>query len=293
MNNLILALLLLSTAIVAYWNRLAAWQTARHDVRTLSSQLSTYANALRSERVNATELDQRLRERRDKVAAAQSDLVQASAHARELTETTDASSEGAWPSGRDYFYLPKQFLGALGYSVFHNDGGLSEEAARLFGLTPAEKVALADSWRQLRLRLEQIQLDHAEPLDPSRPDSNDHLEVAFHLPALTNDVSQIRQQYQQDMEKQLGPTRSQLLWEKVAGERPLSGYPFDHQEQVITFSADRQPDGSVQHKLQFTNASRGTAYSLPVSFDPGSTPSPSASEVMTTSGLSSESALWN
>lgn len=301
MNKLILALIVFTTATLTWLNRYSVARTAGNDVRALSRQLLACENTMRTEHANSAALDHRLAQLRELARDAQQELGQASAEARELTSPVDFSAEGAWPAARDYFYLPKQFLGTLGYNVFQNDGSLSDEAAQLFGLTPAEKVALADSWRQLRLQLQQLELDHAEQLDASQPDSGDHREVAFHLPSLTNEITQVRQQFEQDLEKQLGNTRGQLIWEKVAEEKPLSGYPFGYQEQIVTYSADRMEDGSVQHKLGLTNPSRLAAYCFPINFDPPANPAVTPSEAggspAATGGnpapLSPDSALWN
>jgi hypothetical protein len=122
-------------------------------------------------------------------------------------------------------------------------------------------------WRQLRLQLEQLQLQHAEHLEPHQPDSDDHREISFRLPVLTNEFAQLKDQFQQDLQSNLGNTRAQLIWEKVSHEDLRNGYPMGDEERLVTFAANRNADGSVQHSLSFTNPNHTRAYQLNIPFD--------------------------
>jgi hypothetical protein len=267
MNNFVLTLLLAAATALVWANRHWTTLVQRSQVRALSHKVSACESALQAEQAASTALQQRLQELTRSTREVQIELTRASAEARDLISSGDVASDGSWPAARDYFYLPKQYLGSLGYQVFRNDGTLTDEAAQLFGLTPAEKVQLTDLWRQLRLELEHQQLDKAQRLDPPQADSDDHLEVAFRLPALTNEVAQLKQQFTQDLQTQLGATRGKLIWDKASGENLLSGYPMGDEDRIITFTADRQPDGSVQHTLHFTNPPHNRAYQFGIQFN--------------------------
>ncbi|MFO1501783.1 MAG: hypothetical protein U1G07_25970 [Verrucomicrobiota bacterium] len=296
MNNLFLALILLAAATVAWLNRYAANQMTQSQMQALSGKLAACESSLRFEQATAAESDARLKQLRALARTAQEELVQASAEARELVSPADVAGEGTWPANRDYFYLPKQFLGSIGYGVFHNDGTLSEEAARLFGLTPAEKVALTDSWRQLCLELQQAELNHVERLEPRQADSDDHREVVFRVSSTSNDVAELQDQFQRNLQTQFGSTRGDLIWAKVSTQRPLDGYPLGFDDRILTYSAERQPDGSVQHRLGFTKPDKSTSYSFPITFDqPEASAEPGAAAAQAATGrevLSPDSALW-
>jgi hypothetical protein len=143
MNNLVLLVLLTAITSVAWLNRHAVARTRWEGVQELRKKLSACAAAFQAEHEGSAATDRRLQELRHTARSINESLVQASADAKDLSVAGDPSADGSWPKARDYFYLPKQYLGKLGYGVFHNDGTLSEEAALLFGLTPADKLPLS------------------------------------------------------------------------------------------------------------------------------------------------------
>ena len=131
MNNLLLAMLLFVSATFVWFNRYSVVRQTRIANETLNARLAETQTALDAARALCVADEKRLAESRSTAQGVRTELTQLSSEAREVISLPDVSAEGTWPGTRDYFYLPKHFLGGLGYGLFRADGQLSVEAARL------------------------------------------------------------------------------------------------------------------------------------------------------------------
>jgi hypothetical protein len=134
----------------------------------------------------------------------------------------------------------------------------------LFGISPAEQTALNEARLAFQRGVEQLHLTHYALVEPS-PGANpqDHRELAFRLPPLTNEIPVLQTQYESVVTTILGQNRARLFLEPagVGLHASLGQWPFV--ERTIKLIAHRQPDGQVAHQLE-TRIGRGAMTSSPV-----------------------------
>jgi len=177
--------------------------------------------------------------------------------------SSSVSSEGQWPTGKPYFYLPKPLLSVIGYRVFDVSGELTDVAVKLFGMTLREQIEVNLALREARRQREESEVMHAERVETA-PSINtpDHQEISYHIPSLTNEWMEIRNGLQTRLSEVLGEQRADFFAKRLEA---IPRQKSELKDRTLTYSADRQPDGTVHHTIKVATAD-GSATSLSGAF---------------------------
>lgn len=299
MNNLLIALALLIPGGALWWHQSHQHQRARAASVQLAGEIAGVESALESIRRELDNSTQLLEARRSELQTLRLELTAGNDANPVTPAAADPGEEGTWPVNRPYFYLPKNLLTNVGYNAVTLDHRITPIAATLFGLTPAETVRVNDTLRSFRLGIEQLQLERASPVHPPlKPNSEDHREVSYRLPSLTSEVQSLRNELDEQMASILGHERSGYLQARIGKELFRTINPIGHADVVITFSADRDPEGYVRHRLRFADPERiGNHVEHDILFDPEPHQGLMSGEVLLVAGIGFPiepfSPLWN
>ncbi len=161
----------------------------------------------------------------------------------------DASRQGGWPGNTPYFYLPKEYLTNAHYKLLEG-GRLTDEAATLLGMSPAERSTVNQLFNDLFSQFRQLEVNNLIRITPPEwwqgATFGAKLEsaVACQIPALSAGVDAARQSFSQQLQQTLGNSRAQLL------NQETDAYLFQHMdnlgadERVIGFLTATENDGS-------------------------------------------------
>lgn len=182
---------------------------------------------------------------------------------------SEAPTGETWRSDTPYVDLAKRYLKDLRFRVVTPDHRMTDAAASLFGIHRSERAGVNDALREFRTRLEQLQLDKATPLPGlAERQTDDHREVGFSVPSLKEESQRLRDEALAEIRRVLGEQRAGLLEEKITHELQFDTNPMGMENLEVVLSADRQPNGTVKHRLTFTDPQRpGDRYSMNVPFD--------------------------
>jgi len=228
---------------------------ARHgaaDRARLQAEQATAVTTLAGVQARVDTTAKNLAEASRELTATRAELRSASEAALQARVEPDPATEGAWPSNRPYFYLPKRVLSDIGFAVLTSDGEPTTECLALLGMTPSEQADLRQAWADLRFQLQELQLRSAERIPEATPKADPNRRaVRFRLSSLTNEIPILRDQLQSSLTKSLGSTRATVLQAPLKEQmRNLNG-PFSNRDYVITYSAERTAEGDVNHFLHF------------------------------------------
>jgi len=123
-----------------------------------------------------------------------------------------------------------------------------------------------------------------------------HQAVQFRLASVSNEVKQLQAQLGQRIEVLLGSTRAELLAAPLQDRAQQLMPPIVDDNVLLTYYAERQPDGTILHFLRFDDAARRTMYQYPVVFirpDQGMTDGESHSISGLKFPLDPDSPLWS
>lgn len=232
-------------------HRNAALHAAADRARLLAEQ-ATAVTSLAGVQARVDTSAKNLAEASRELTAARAKLRTASEAALQARVEPDPATEGAWPSNRPYFYLPKRVLSDIGFAVLTSDGEPTTECLALLGMTPSEQADLRQAWADLRFQLQELQLRSAERIPEANPEADPNRRaVRFRISSLTNEIPILRDQLQSSLTKSLGTTRATVLQAPLKEQmRNLNG-PFSNRDYIITYSAERTAEGDVNHFLHF------------------------------------------
>ncbi len=271
-NSALAATILLSSALV--W--LFEYSSHAH----LKTRLLSLSHALESSRAELTDLQSRVERARAAVSNEHLALTASRRHleaaAREAGVEqilhANRAEEGAWPSGRPYFYLPKKHVESMGYDTLDDKGYLSAEAAALLGMSTAEKTAVNSQLQGFRESIQRLQLTHVEWLSSTDPEPDpNHRQIACRIPGMEKEFAELRSGLEASLQTCLGSERSRLFLQHTKGELETICGQYGSQPFTATLSADREADGTVTHtlRLEHEEGNGKTLYTYPVYFAEG------------------------
>jgi hypothetical protein len=255
MNNLILIFAILASAAVFVARQHQSLAAIRRQNSQLAATRATVRETLSLFAKRRSELEDRLRAAEPAPSAQKPD-----SSAPRLPETVsapDPDRQGGWPSGAPYFYFPKKRLNAVKFELF-NSGQLADDAVTLFGMTPSEREACDQAYRQLVEQFRNLEIQHLEPVEQPGRFKSMVSSVSYRIPSLTGETAPLREAFQSSLAGALGASRAQYLTE------PINGYLTDKLEnlgahaRVITFGYSQQRDGSLSPGYSVLDETEGT-----------------------------------
>jgi len=220
MNKLFLILLTATlTAFVAahQHSRLRSAVLANETLAASLHDLDDRAQQANSARKAA---ERRSDELRSQIAEREASLAQAlpATHPPpyEALPEPDPARQGGWPAHAAYLYLPKQYLTNVQYKLL-DAGRLTDEAATLLGMFPAERSSVDQLFSDLSNRFRQLELSNMKRVELPQSweggllGGNLESAVVYQIPSLGTDVEAARQQFSQWLQQSLGASRAPLL----------------------------------------------------------------------------------
>lgn len=256
MNNLLLSLILLgmsaSVGLVGYLSS----RIVREENGALDRQLMAVRVSLEETTQALSKVQSDLRDQRRVVEESRTEAATAADAVTELMQTpADPASEGLWPRERQYFYLAKKHIQNFGYSPFHAAGQIGLEAVTLLGMTTSEEEATNKSFRDFFEKVGELQAARGQRLEAAAGVNNEnHREIAYKLPDLIDEVGALRAELESALRMHVGDMRADLIWQRFP--KPQTGQAGDH-AYWVTYYADRNPDGTVQHWIRGTDGRGG------------------------------------
>jgi hypothetical protein len=267
----------MSQFLIACFVFMAAWAATLHH-RQAARIAATELARLRTEQTAANStlasFQTRTAASAKRHAELSLDLTSASAELKASSEVAlrartepDPATEGAWPTGKPYFHLPKRLLSDIGFTALTPDGAPTPEAIALLGLTPSERDNLHDAWADFRFDLQELQRQSAErmPDTNSVPDPN-RTSIRFKLSGLTNQIPRLREQLDARLTTAIGATRTQLLHSPMEARIEDLTTPIGDRDCIVGYHAERAADGTVQHYLRFEAGDGSSMHQYVVDF---------------------------
>ncbi|MCI0538930.1 MAG: hypothetical protein L0Z50_27295 [Verrucomicrobiales bacterium] len=258
MKKLILAATIV--VILAFvWNRQHAHRkdiTLQNErLREAAAHLTQQAEAAAAARQSAEQrlADLRAEDRLREVTASGTPANAAASLPTQLAEP-DPSRQGGWPRDADFIYLSKQYLTNASYRLLDGDR-LTDEAATLLGMSPAEREAVNDLFNTLLGQFRQIEVKHMELVDPpanlgvglgKRPNSANQFDAAimYRIPGLAPKIAEARQAFSEQLQQNLGPSRAQLIEQAADSYFRKNMDDLGSGERTVAFLWQRENDGT-------------------------------------------------
>ena len=263
MNSFLVPIGIAVAALAASLHHRNAARHAAADRARLQVEQATAVTTLAGVQARVDTTTKHLAEASRELTATLAELRSASEAALQARVEPDPATEGAWPSDRPYFYLPKSVLSDIGFAALTSDGEPTTECLALLGMTPSEQADLRQAWTDLRFQLQELQLRSAERISEATPETDPNRRaIRFRLSGLTNELPILRNQLQSSLMETLGSTRATVLQAPLNGRlRYLNGQYIDR-DCVITYSAERTAEGAVNHFLHFDTGDGRSAQAL-------------------------------
>jgi hypothetical protein len=255
MKHLTIASAVLASAAMVCLVEHAAQQRVCAKNLELADQLQTAEIQLQQTRGSLVENQKRWAQNEDETGAAQAELQAAQTEAQSaMPPAMDPAHEGAWPGGKPYFYLAKRRLKDVGYDAITDGDKLSATSIALFNISKPERAALENAIQEFRKNLNDSESQHAEKIEPAPGvNTENHQELAFKLPAITNDFAQFKARLQADVTSTLGAERGGLLLDQVDNWIDARNAGADGKEVTLKLEANRQADGRVDYLFHNKN----------------------------------------
>jgi hypothetical protein len=134
----------------------------------------------------------------------------------------DPVHKGGWPAGADFIYLPKQYLTNAGYQLL-NGGHLTDEAAALLGMSPADREAADKTFGDLLDQFHRLEIQRMQPVGPptgwpvgsagsTAPGAiSFDSALVYHVPDLSADISTAQATFQAALQQNLGASRADII----------------------------------------------------------------------------------
>lgn len=264
---------------------------AAAELARLQAEEAAAAATLSEVQARSSAESERLEEVSRELAEAMSELRSASdAAIRDRIEPAPAV-EGAWPSGRPYFYLPKRLLPEIGFTPLTSDGEPTAECRAVLGMTPAEQAELKQAWADLRFEVQELQVRSAKRIDEAAPADPDRRSIRFRLPNISDLLPVLRERLRERLAHAIGATRARLIEEPLQERLVELGSPLAVGDGFVIYLAERDADGGVNHYLRFETANGATASQFHVGTLPADPAMSDGSELPFPIGP--DSPLWN
>ena len=267
MSQIVIACLVFVAALAATLHHRQAARIAATELSRLRTEQNAANSTLATFQTRTAAHAKRHAELSLDLSAASAELRAASEAALQSRIEPDPTTEGSWPSGKPYFYLPKRFLSDIGFTAIGADGEPTLEAIALLGLTPSERDDLRNAWSDFRFDLQELQVQSAERIpdansvpDPNRPS------IRFKLSGLTNQLPRLREQLEVRLTQAVGSTRAQILRSPLEERLEDLTTPIGDRDCIVGYHAERAADGTVQHYLRFEAGDGSSMHQYAVGF---------------------------
>jgi hypothetical protein len=167
-----------------------------------------------------------LAQRRTELPQARDDAAWTETLEIPLPAPLNPAGEGMWPADKPYFYLAKKRLREVGPPPFMGADRLSRESVILYGMTPAEKSATEQAYRDYVERSRQFGGFRVPtigpPFDMHRQDRG---KTSAANAARPEEIIALRQALKSAWGEILGEARTEFFWEwnldyQCAARRP-------------------------------------------------------------------------
>jgi hypothetical protein len=181
----------------------------------------------------------------------------------------DPVHQGGWAPGVGFFYLPKQYLTNAGYQLL-NGGQLTDEAAALLGMSPAEREATDKSFGELldqfrRLEIQRMELV-AAPANwsigaansPGAPGAMSFdSAVTYHVPDLSGDISAAQTAFLGQLQQNLGASRADIVAAAADAYLRQNMDDLGAGDRIVGFAWQLESDGTHSLWYAVANARAG------------------------------------
>lgn len=268
MNNLILSCVALASAGVLWLAQRNALEAARANQRLLHQQLALARETLTATAESVTSAEDLLALRRKELDWARSERAgAATAVEGGAAIPPDPAREGLWPKDKPYCYLSKQHLATIGFTPFSEDGGLTSEAATLFGMSAGEWATINQAFGDFVDCTHQLHLAHAQLVEPKAgANTENHREMTYRIPAMTNEFRQSRGTFAASLEQTLGQSRADIFFKRAKSQLDDIYGQYGNDGYTIKYYADRQPDGTAEHQLSIKRLDGQASYGYRIQF---------------------------
>jgi len=227
MNNLVFASLITVAAL--------GWSLRQHErIETVASENRQFT--MRAEKARTLARAAREEERRfESLYTTESVAVQtlrstAGGGTNRVTQTSsalasggvanqlsDPAHEGLHPLDKPYFYLAKSRLDALSYWPIAEGDRLSETAAALLAMSPAEEAAATAIYHQMREEIRSLEMSQAIPTNtPPNFAGGPGTKTTLFIPKISSDaLKEINARFATALDGALGEERGRLLTQRI------------------------------------------------------------------------------
>lgn len=180
-------------------------------------------------------------------------LASATNTATQLTiPSPDPTRGGGWSKDCGFCYFPKSMLNAVGYRPVENRR-ITDETAAVFGMSAAERAAtdqaiekLFDNFREL----EHSKMRAVEPPDGWKNFSlggatNVQRAIAFEIPELSNEISNVTAEFGANLNAALGETRGAALNDRMKSHALAEFDDLGRDARRVGFVWAAERDGST------------------------------------------------
>ena len=246
MRNFIIASVLLAASGSVLMYQRAQVAGAMAETQTLAKKCGVLEREIDEQRASLQEMEERgrvqkkiLAEAAGKLSALRADHVPVSA------QMPDPSQEGSWPKARPYFYLAKKHIPAVNYEAFSWIGGVTSEAAALFGMTKEERTEIDSAIQTMFEQFHQRELEGA--VLTNTPESvksqRKGAKISVFVPA-SDIVREAKAELAQKVNGVLGTERAGLFLER-AQETEHQFDSFAKEDRVVTFVPETEDKGEL------------------------------------------------
>jgi hypothetical protein len=263
MSKLIIFSAVLFVAGVVFLNQRASLTK----VRTVNAQLASQASVLHA---HAADLDRRRADLQRQLAENQNGVRRLRQEQTEallpkpepeaIIVPPDSTRQGGWPAKAQYFYFPKKDLAAVSYRLFETNR-LTDDAAVLFGTTPAEREAVDAAYDELWRKFRDLEIERMERVDKPKIlyHFRDDESISYRIPSLEEDAGALEANFKLSLEQIQGMTRAHYLMEAVNDFTAHKLDDLGQHSRIISFGWVHQPSGEVQLGYAVLDEAAGTS----------------------------------
>ena len=232
--------ILILTALIAATTVYVHQRAALNKVQRVNVQLAAQTRVLNTRLVDLRERgalsEQRLAQSKERLEALRQNLHTAPAPKPAAIVPPDPDRHGGWPAKTPYFYLPKKTLNAVGYRLFAGHR-LTDDAATLFGMTPAEREAVDTAYNNLWQKFREFEIQRMEltekPPQWQEPVNRDS--ISYRIPSLAKESGELLVEFTTSLQSTLGATRTGYLMETAQAYLTSQLEDLGQTARVITF----------------------------------------------------------
>jgi hypothetical protein len=187
----------------------------------------------------------------------------------------DPDHQGGWPANADYFYLPKSQLTNANFQLLAG-GHLTEEAAKLFGMSPAEKAAADHAFSDLLAQFRSLEAAKMKTIDTPEewggPRAMFDSALVYQIPSLADDANSVRQNLASQLQQIVGPNRADTLQPVIDAHFRDQLDDLGSGERTVAFLWKPENDGShsVWYGIRDDRHGAGSFQRVPDKVDPDS-----------------------